>query len=481
VAEASAFFERENHQVLRKPGVRLLIGDGRSHLRLSARQYDVIISEPSNPWMAGVAALFTREFFEAARERLRERGVFCQWSHTYEIAEDDLRSIVRTFTSVFPDGTMWLIGEGDLLLIGSASPGIDERVAAIPERAGSGSVPAMLADLGIPPDTAPFVLLSFFAGGPHELARFGDGAAMQTDDRMALEFTAARAMHSPPEGQAERLRRLAADAARPAGTASLVEHASARDWTARGDAALRTEAFAVAHESFRRAAALDSRSTRALRGSSEAAAGLRRLSEEAEWLKTAAAREPGNQAVRVELSHVLAATGDGDGAIAAALDAIRIDQSNPAPLEQLASIFADLGDAPRLASAADDLVSRFPERMDGRYYRAVALFLAQRPADAERAIEALLSAHPRHAKGLNLRGMICAARGDADCARTSFMESLGVDPRDSSVYVNLGYLSLSRGDAAAAAEFFREALSIDPLNDAARRGLAEALSPERTE
>jgi Tfp pilus assembly protein PilF len=49
------------------------------------------------------------------------------------------------------------------------------------------------------------------------------------------------------------------------------------------------------------------------------------------------------------------------------------------------------------------------------------------------------------------------------------------------VYVNLGYLSLSRGDAAAAAEFFREALSIDPLNDAARRGLAEALSPERTE
>jgi Flp pilus assembly protein TadD len=119
--------------------------------------------------------------------------------------------------------------------------------------------------------------------------------------------------------------------------------------------------------------------------------------------------------------------------------------------------------------------------MDGRYYRAVALFLAQRPADAERAIEALLSAHPRHAKGLNLRGMICAARGDADCARTSFMESLGVDPRDSSVYVNLGYLSLSRGDAAAAAEFFREALSIDPLNDAARRGLAEALSPERTE
>ena len=87
VAEASAYFDRENHEVLKKPAVRLLIGDGRSHLRLSDAQYDVIISEPSNPWMAGVAALFTREFFEAARARLRSGGVFCQWAHTYEIAE----------------------------------------------------------------------------------------------------------------------------------------------------------------------------------------------------------------------------------------------------------------------------------------------------------------------------------------------------------------------------------------------------------
>ena len=234
VAEASVLFNRENHQVLSKAGVRLLIGDGRTHLRLSARQYDVIISEPSNPWMAGVAALFTREFFESARARLRARGIFCQWSHTYEIAESDLRSIVRTFTSVFPDGTMWLVGEGDLLLIGSVSPGIGDRVAAVVERSQSGAVPAMLADLGIPRDSAPFVLLSLFAGGPHELARFGDSAVLQTDDRMSLEFTAARAMHAPPEGQAAHLRALAAGAALPATAASIVRNARAEDWTARG-------------------------------------------------------------------------------------------------------------------------------------------------------------------------------------------------------------------------------------------------------
>ena len=258
VVEASAYFVRENHDVLRKPAVRLLVGDGRSHLRLSARQYDVIVSEPSNPWMAGVSALFTREFFAAARARLRSGGIFCQWTHTYEIADSDLQSIVATFASVFPDGTMWLVGEGDLLLIGSVDPGIEERLSGVAARARMGSVPALLADVGVPASASPFVLLSLFAGGPRELAQFGNGAVLQADDRMTLEFSAARAMHAPPVGEAGRLRALAARAALPSATAPVVRHARAEDWTALGDAALRADAFASAHDSFRRALALDS-------------------------------------------------------------------------------------------------------------------------------------------------------------------------------------------------------------------------------
>ena len=85
VVDASSWFAHENAGVLQNPRVRLLVGDGRTHLLLSRRQYDVIVSEPSNPWMAGVAALFTREFFEAARARLKPGGVLCQWAHTYEM------------------------------------------------------------------------------------------------------------------------------------------------------------------------------------------------------------------------------------------------------------------------------------------------------------------------------------------------------------------------------------------------------------
>ena len=476
VVEASAYFERENHGVLKNPAVRLLIADGRSHLRLSARQYDVIVSEPSNPWMAGVAALFTHEFFEAARARLRPGGVFCQWAHTYEIAEEDLRSIVRTFSSVFPDGTMWLVGEGDLLLIGSAAGRVESRLPQLDERSRKGSVPALLADVGVPLSAAPFVLLSLFTGGANELAAFGERARLQTDDRMSLEFTAARAMYAPPEGNAARLKALATSAV-PAVVAERVQSAGAADWTARGNAALQARAFGMAHESFRRTLALDSRSADALRGSSDAAAQARTLPQEIEWLKTMARAEPDNAPVRVELSHVLATLGNTEEAIAAAREAARIDPARPEPMEQLASIIADAGDGVRLTPIADELVRRFPSREDGRYYQAAAAFLAGRATDVESPIRALLTANPNHAKGQNLLGVVCGSLGKHECAQAAFAAALKLNPRDPSVYVNLGYLRLARGDQQAAAGFFAEALAIDATTEAARRGLAEPRGP----
>ena len=474
VVEASAYFEHENRGVLKRPGVRLLIGDGRSHVQLSTRKYDVIVSEPSNPWMAGVAALFTSEFFEAARARLRPGGVFCQWAHTYEIAEQDLQSIVRTFASVFPKGTMWLVGDGDLLLIGTTGADIETGVAGIAERWRKGAVPALLADVAVAPASVPFVLLSLFAGGPGELAAYGNLAALQDDDRMALEFTAPRAMYAPGDGNATRLREIAAAAVLPAAVAAAIKSGTTADWIARGAAGLRAEAYGMAHESFRKALAIDSRSIEALRGSTDAALAAQTHADEIAWLQKLASVEPENVPVRVELSHVLAALGNTDEAIAAAVDAGRIDPASAEPLEQLGSIFADLGDRPRLARVADDLTRRFPAREEGRYYHAAALFLEGRAVEADRAIQTLLSVNPRHAKGQNLRGVVCAALGSHECTRAAFESAMKLDPRDPSVYVNLGYFHLERGDRPMAVEFFSEALAIDATTEAAKAGLEQA-------
>jgi spermidine synthase len=474
VVEASAFFERENRRVLNNPAVRLLVADGRSHLRLSAHQYDVIVSEPSNPWMAGVAALFTREFFEAARTRLRPDGVFCQWAHTYEIAEEDLRSIVHTFASVFPNGTMWLVGEGDLLLIGSPSWRIDSRLAQMEDRLRKGAVPKLLADVGVPEGSAPFVLMSLFAGGPNELLAFGGDSPLQSDDRMALEFTAGRAMFVPPAGSAARLTALAANGAAPSVVRETMRSAGAADWAARGHAALQAKAYSTAYDSFERSLELAGRSSAALRGFTDAAAGARRLTEAADWLKTKAASDRDNAAIRVELSHVLAMLGSTDAAIAAAKDAASVAPQRAEPLEQLASILADAGDARQLTPVADELTGQFPAREDGYYYQAVALFLAGRIREAERPLRTLFTINEDHAKGQNLRGAMCASVGNEQCANDAFAAAARIDPRDSSIYVNLGYLRLARGDPRGAAAFFAEALALDTTSEPARRGLEEA-------
>ena len=167
VVEASRFFTAENHHALEDPRTHLIVGDGRSHLLLAHRQYDVLISEPSNPWIAGVAALFTREFFLAARERLAPRGIICQWANAYNISESDLRSIVATFLSVFPNGTAWLVGADDVLLVASADP-LDERLANI---AHNWSRPGVAEDLREVAVAEPFSILTMFAGGPRRARR----------------------------------------------------------------------------------------------------------------------------------------------------------------------------------------------------------------------------------------------------------------------------------------------------------------------
>jgi len=280
VVSASAFFERESGHALDMPGVRLIVGDGRSHLLLSARRYDVIVSEPSNPWMAGIGTLFTREFFEAARARLKPDGLICQWAHTYDISPDDLRSIVRTFASVFPESTMWLVGEGDLVLIGSSGAAIEPRLDAIVTRWQLGSTPALLNDVAIAGRAAPFALLSMFAGGPAEVKRFGADAAIQSDDRMALEFSAPRAIYGRATTQNGAMTRALSEpgAGSPAARA-LVEQATDGSWVVAGTMELKADAYDMAYDRFRRAVGLRSGNAEALAGLTDAAAGAHRRDE----------------------------------------------------------------------------------------------------------------------------------------------------------------------------------------------------------
>ena len=107
VVEASRLFADVNHRFWEDPRVRVRTDDARHVLLIEDARYDVVISEPSNLWMTGVASLYTEEFYQLVRQRLRPGGMLVQWLHAYEMESDDLRMVLRTLLSVFPQVTVF--------------------------------------------------------------------------------------------------------------------------------------------------------------------------------------------------------------------------------------------------------------------------------------------------------------------------------------------------------------------------------------
>ncbi|HLJ73073.1 MAG TPA: fused MFS/spermidine synthase, partial [Thermoanaerobaculia bacterium] len=111
-----------NRDVLRNPRVHVRIGDAREVLLAERDGYDIIFSEPSNPYRAGVASLFTEEFYRAAAGRLNRGGIFLQWLQTYDVDSRTIRTIYATICAVFPHVETWQTDVGDLLIVGTREP-----------------------------------------------------------------------------------------------------------------------------------------------------------------------------------------------------------------------------------------------------------------------------------------------------------------------------------------------------------------------
>nr|NIQ00043.1 tetratricopeptide repeat protein [Nitrospinaceae bacterium]NIR54150.1 tetratricopeptide repeat protein [Nitrospinaceae bacterium]NIS84564.1 tetratricopeptide repeat protein [Nitrospinaceae bacterium]NIT81356.1 tetratricopeptide repeat protein [Nitrospinaceae bacterium]NIU43643.1 tetratricopeptide repeat protein [Nitrospinaceae bacterium] len=186
VIEGSRFFDPFNHHALDDPRVRVILEDGRNHTTLTEQSYDVIVSEPSNPWISGVGALFTRDFYQLAASRLKPGGIMCIWMHT-NMSPESFKSIARAFLSVFPQVTMWetIVGD-DYLLIGSREPYTlpYEKVRRLLDDPVRGKA---LKRLGI---ASVRDLMGLLIMNQDELKKFSAGAPIHTDDNSLLEFGA---------------------------------------------------------------------------------------------------------------------------------------------------------------------------------------------------------------------------------------------------------------------------------------------------
>jgi predicted membrane-bound spermidine synthase/tetratricopeptide (TPR) repeat protein len=132
IPEAARFFQDVNlleYQLDAFPYVRMdrlsiINDDGRNYLAATDRQYDVIISEPSNPWITGVSDLFTIDHFRIAKRRLRPGGIYCQWVQLYEMSPENIKVIFRTFAQVYQHVVVLAADDhsSDTVVLGSDAP-----------------------------------------------------------------------------------------------------------------------------------------------------------------------------------------------------------------------------------------------------------------------------------------------------------------------------------------------------------------------
>jgi spermidine synthase/MFS family permease len=127
---AREWFRPFNGGALEDPRSQVIIDDAKSFLATTRRKYDVIVTEPSNPWMAGVSGVFSLEYYETCRDSLKPGGIIGQWVQVYETDDSAIRTVLATFGSVFPHFSIWQTLQGDLLLVGSLEP-TDKDVARI--------------------------------------------------------------------------------------------------------------------------------------------------------------------------------------------------------------------------------------------------------------------------------------------------------------------------------------------------------------
>jgi predicted membrane-bound spermidine synthase len=119
VEQARAFGQRVQ-RAYSDPRSRLLIDDARTVFASGGAPYDVIVSEPSNPWVNGVASLFTVEFYRLLRSRLAEDGLLVQWMQTYELDDALLASMLAALLEVFPEAEAYAPSDGDLVIVARA-------------------------------------------------------------------------------------------------------------------------------------------------------------------------------------------------------------------------------------------------------------------------------------------------------------------------------------------------------------------------
>jgi len=461
--DATRFFGAENRDILSDPRVRLIVADGRNALLARRKAYDVIVSDPSDVWVAGVGNLFTREFYALARSRLRPGGVMVQWFHMHSLPAEDMKLIVATFRSVFPYASLWRPNRGDVILVGTVEPTpwdyarLTERVAAVP------GVSQDLISIGF---WSPLSVFAAFVLDGEDMGRMlADVRTVHADDHPVIEYLTPRAGNDDTTTvndagvqvlQTKAFPPIAGfDAARDLDSRGLYLLGFAYASIGRTDPAIRLMEQSV------EAPGAEAKFFVGL-GNQYRARGL--TGKAAAAYERALAMTPSENEASLQLAELARTQGDDATARQILLAALGRARDDPALAEAAARLLIDTGrsyDVPALLAPA---LARQPGSAALQLLAGRALGAMEQSGPAREALRRAAAAAGADAAMLRECGDAMIAVGDMEGAASAYEASSSLDASSAPVFVGLARVASSRGDAAGAREARRRALALDPYN-----------------
>ncbi|HEX5243940.1 MAG TPA: fused MFS/spermidine synthase [Tepidisphaeraceae bacterium] len=195
----STYFKDENYNVVNDPRTTVVFDDARHYVLTSDQQFDVITSDPINPWVKGAATLYTREYFEMCKQHLAPGGMVTQWVPLYESTPEAVKSEIATFFEAFPNAQIWSNddqGKGyDIVLLGSNEPmkiDVDALQLRL-EQIDFMYVKKSLRDVGF---NSIIDLLATYGGRASDLSPWLTGAQVNRDRNLRLQYLAGLGMNS---------------------------------------------------------------------------------------------------------------------------------------------------------------------------------------------------------------------------------------------------------------------------------------------
>jgi spermidine synthase len=199
---ATKYFSHENYNVMHDPRVQIVYDDARHFILTTREKFDIITSDPIHPWVKGSATLYSKEYFDLVREHLNPGGIVTQWVPLYESDLPTVKSEFATFFDAFPNGTIWGNENGggyDTVVLGTVEPArIDvDALDARLNRPDHQRVVRSLQEVGFANLPA---LLGTYAGQKPDLAPWLEGAEINRDGNLRLQYLAGLALNTSMEG-----------------------------------------------------------------------------------------------------------------------------------------------------------------------------------------------------------------------------------------------------------------------------------------